>query len=66
MLTRNVRWSGKKFGEFFDSKNQKIMEGTNLESSEEEEINLPELKTHNVQRKQKQLRNIEFSREARH
>jgi hypothetical protein len=50
MLIRNVRWSGKTIGEFFDSKNQKIMEGTDLESSEEEEINLPELKTHNVQK----------------
>jgi hypothetical protein len=55
MSIRNVRWSGKPFGEFFDSKNQKIMEGTDLESSEEEEITLPELKTHNVQKETKTI-----------
>jgi hypothetical protein len=53
MLTKNVRWSGKTFGEFFQSENQKIMEGTDLGSSEEEDISLPELKTYSVQKETK-------------
>jgi hypothetical protein len=52
-LTKNVRWSGKTFGEFFQSENQKIMEGTDLGSSEEEDISLPELKTYSVQKETK-------------
>jgi Reverse transcriptase (RNA-dependent DNA polymerase) len=38
MLTRNVRWTGKTFGEYFHEKTSKIMEGTDVESSDDEDI----------------------------
>jgi hypothetical protein len=38
ILTRNVRWSGKKFGEIFQEEGPKIMEGAEWESSDEDEI----------------------------
>jgi hypothetical protein len=38
MLTRNVRWTGKTFCEYFNENSSKIMEGTDLESSDDESI----------------------------
>ena len=37
MVTRNVRWMGKTFGEYFKIKGTKNLENTDLEESEEEE-----------------------------
>jgi hypothetical protein len=38
MMTRNVRWLGKTHGEFFNGDEPKIIENTELESSDEKEI----------------------------
>jgi hypothetical protein len=38
MLIRNVSWSGKTFGKFFQARGLNIMEGTEWEISDEDEI----------------------------
>jgi hypothetical protein len=38
MITRDVRWLGKSYGEHFNLKTKKNLENTELESSDDEEF----------------------------
>jgi hypothetical protein len=58
MLSQNVRWLSKTYGEFFNTNSEKIKENTDLESSDEEEIrfeNCPEISTEQVVPKVKEI-----------
>jgi hypothetical protein len=65
MLTRNVRWSRKTFGEFSQAGGLKIMEVTEWKSSDEDEI-IFQTNPANAQadEKKKSLRSTGFSQEA--
>jgi hypothetical protein len=54
MLTRDLRWSGKIFDEFFHTGSSKIMDGIELESSDEKEIILQKSTEAHVQKERKE------------